>query len=68
MKSFDCPHANALKIFIFFPGLMSRNKNAHKQILSQVKEMVLKKVKENFLMGKICGSFMVELNMFHINI
>ena len=56
---------NALKIFVFFSVLMSRNKNAHKQILSQVKEMVLKKVKENFLMGKIYGSVMVELNMFH---
>ena len=46
---------------------MSRSKKfyAHKQILSQVKEMVLKKVKENFLMGKIFWSFMAELNMFH---
>ena len=30
--------------------------------------MVLKKVTENVWMGKIlCGSFMVELNMFHNN-
>ena len=42
MKSFDCPQMPQ-KIFIFFSVLMSRNKNAHKQILSQVKEMVLKK-------------------------
>ena len=39
----------------------------YKQILSQVKEMVLKKVKENVLMGKICGRFMFELNMCHNN-
>ena len=50
MKSFDCPQM-PLKILIFFSVLMSRNKSAEKTNLSQVKEMVLKKVKENILMG-----------------
>ena len=50
MKSFDCPQMS-LKILIFFSVLMSRNKSAEKTNLSQVKEMVLKKVKENILMG-----------------
>ena len=49
MKSFDCPQMS-LKILIFFSVLMSRNKSAEKTNLSQVKEMVLKKVKENVLM------------------